>query len=269
MLRETRSDSHTLDKQVSAIPQMAPSSPLVRIQRYARVSAQRGIDASVGTALTNYQKFLVLSSCTVLISTGTPLNEAYAVVRICMGNDVTDEQCRRMLRGCQFMHKLVDNLYVGGWGVRAFELLLVCKRWSHFHGMAMTVDSRLGNRSPAYYGTIVHAFEAGLEFLSTELCTKSLVSDAETHSTNWTSIFAPSIISQIVGLEYVTRTLCVLPCLTVAVRAKSHRSWVIITPIFSALVSFLGNMRKEYTESIVHRLSSVSNVLQVYSSRGV
>ncbi|KAK0829122.1 hypothetical protein LTR03_016353 [Friedmanniomyces endolithicus] len=179
------SDLHTQDTSVCATSQVPTSSPLDRIQQYAQVTTQRGLSASVTMALANYRKFLVLSSCAVLISTRMPASEAYGVERICMWNDVTDGYCKSMLRGCQFMHKLVDNLYGSGWGVRAFELLLI---W---------------NRSPAYHSTVGHAFESGLEFLKNALCADELMANDETHSTNWTSIYAPSIIHEILGLEYV------------------------------------------------------------------
>lgn len=106
--------------------QTPDSNPISRVQHYARISVRREISASMATALANYQKFLVLSACAVLVGKGSPTDDVYQIVRICMGNDVTDVHCQRILRGCKFVHELMDNLYMGGWGLRAYELLLIC-----------------------------------------------------------------------------------------------------------------------------------------------
>ena len=107
--------------------QSQDSSPLVFAERYARISMQNEVAASVAMALANYQKFLVLSSCAVLVGTNTPAEDVYRIVRICMGNDASDKHCQRILRGCKFVNALLDRLYMGGWGLRAYELLLICK----------------------------------------------------------------------------------------------------------------------------------------------
>ncbi|KAK1082868.1 hypothetical protein LTR48_006690 [Friedmanniomyces endolithicus] len=157
------------------------SNPLARIEHYARISVQREITASVATALANYQIILVLSSCTVLRGTGTSSEEIYRLVRIRMGNDATDERRRKILRGCQFVHELMDSLYMGGWGLRAFELLLV---W---------------NKTPTFYCTVSEAYEASLTFLKANLCKDELTTNVETSPVDWTSIFAPKIIHNILG----------------------------------------------------------------------
>lgn len=110
----------------SSMGQIIHSNPISRIENYARISVQREISASMATALANYQKFLVLSACAVLVGRGSPTKDVYNIVRICMGNNVTDVHCQRILRGCKFLHELMDNLYMGGWGLRAYELLLIC-----------------------------------------------------------------------------------------------------------------------------------------------
>ena len=173
------------------------ASPLARIENYARVSMQREISASMATALANFQKFLVLSSCAVLLETGTTLEDAYRVVRICIGNDATNEHCRRILRGCQFVHELMDNLYMSGWGLRAFELLLICKLI--VPPIARHCSLRTGNKTPAFYCTVSYAYEAGLILLKSSLSKQELMVDVQPNRTDWTSIFPPKIIHNILG----------------------------------------------------------------------
>lgn len=174
------------------------ASPLARTENYARVSMEREISASVATALANFQKFLVLSSCAVLLGTGTPLEDAYKVVRICIGNNATNEHCRRILRGCHFVHELMDNLYMSGWGLRAFELLLICKLIvppiANDH-----CSLRTGNKTPAFYCTVSYAYEAGLNLLKSSLSKEELMVDVQANRTDWTSIFPPKIIHNILG----------------------------------------------------------------------
>lgn len=127
LLLDVGNKPRTVSPGDTSMAQVLRSSPLSRIEHYASVSVQKEITAAVATALANYQKFLVLSSCAVLVRIGTSTKEIYDIVRICMGNAVTDDHCKRILRACQFVHELMDTLYMGGWGLRAFELLLVCE----------------------------------------------------------------------------------------------------------------------------------------------
>lgn len=101
-----------------------------------------------------------------------------------------------------------------------------------FHeSTAVHTDCRPGNRSPAYHSTVGHAFESGLEFLKNALCADELMANDETHSTNWTSIYAPSIIHEILGLEYVNPSSSgKFILLIIVVSVKLQASWVTTTP---------------------------------------
>lgn len=192
------------------IPQPLYSSPLARIEYYARVSAEKEVTASVATALANYQIFLVLSSCAVLhrldddtrsrlpefdIST----EEIYRIVKICMGNDSSNEYCAKILRGCRFVHELMDNLYLGGWGLRAFELLLICSWNTKYWRKSCSTDEDSGNKTPAFYSTMSDAYSTSLALLQKNLCAKELTAGVAAPATDWTSIFAPKIVHDILG----------------------------------------------------------------------
>ncbi|KAI5366160.1 hypothetical protein Slin15195_G076850 [Septoria linicola] len=174
-VRETTMDNFSMSQS-----QALCQGSLERLAHYARVSVRNRTDASLATALANYQNFLVLSSCAVLIGTGTPKQEVYDVIKICMGNNVTELYCQRVLHGCQLVHELMDNLYMGGWGLRAFELLL------------------LWNRKLSFYSTIATNYTGGLGLLRAELSKPDLRAPVSVQET-WTSIFAPKIIQSILG----------------------------------------------------------------------
>lgn len=97
-----------------------------RVTEYARAAVQNCLDASAALMLANFQKFLVFCLCNVMRDTGSPLGDVYGIVRICLGN-VSDDYCCRVLRAAVYLNKLVDTLYMDGWGLRASELLLLCE----------------------------------------------------------------------------------------------------------------------------------------------
>jgi len=97
-----------------------------RVTEYARMAMQNCIDASAALMLANFQKFLVFCLCNVMRDTGSSLDDVYGIVRICLGK-VSDNHCYRVLRAAVYLNKLVDILYMDGWGLRASELLLLCK----------------------------------------------------------------------------------------------------------------------------------------------
>ncbi|KAF2212135.1 hypothetical protein CERZMDRAFT_98054 [Cercospora zeae-maydis SCOH1-5] len=163
------------------------SDPLERAEQYAQIVNMGALKASVAIALANLQKFFVLSTCAVLLSNDTQPSKVFDIVRICIGLGADEVNCRRMIRGCQFVHELMDNLYMGGWGLCAFELLLV---W---------------NRSPSYYLTISYAFPSGLQFMKSRLCTEELVGDVGETPPDWMSIFAPNLST--IFLAKVSRQL--------------------------------------------------------------
>lgn len=97
------------------------------VKAYARATATRARRASVALALANFQKFLVLSSCAVLLDSGVSIAGVFDAVRICTGTDATDNYCKRTLQTAKYLNSLIDTLDMNGWGHRASELLLVCE----------------------------------------------------------------------------------------------------------------------------------------------
>ena len=112
---------------------LAPSfeSSLVQhIALYARSASQHEEAADVLFRLANFQKFLVLSACSVVrvILPNIPDLEILHIVQICVGQH-SSEYSDRMLRVAVYLNTLIDILNVNGWDGRAAELVLLC---THF-----------------------------------------------------------------------------------------------------------------------------------------
>ena len=109
------------------ISQAETSDVLNYVRHYAQATTIRTMTASVVLVLANFQRFLVLSACAVLLEEDYPAVEIWDIARICIGDDVTDDYCSRVVRSAKYVNELIDNLYLRGWGYRSSELLLLCK----------------------------------------------------------------------------------------------------------------------------------------------
>lgn len=98
------------------------------LRNYARTTAMWWTRASTALALANFQKFLVISACAVLMEGETPIAEVFDIVRLCVGSDSSDAYCKRTITAAKYLNELVDTLNIHEWGHRAGELLLFCKR---------------------------------------------------------------------------------------------------------------------------------------------
>lgn len=96
---------------------------------YAETAANRAFTVECVLMLVNFQKFIVLCICAVLSQTGAPKAALVDITRICFGN-VSEEYALRLWRTAVFLNQLVDGLGFRGWGNRASELLLICKKTS-------------------------------------------------------------------------------------------------------------------------------------------
>lgn len=103
-------------------------SPLERLKAYAQVAAQRHARACATLRFARFSQFLVLSACLVLLKNGAPEEEVLEVVRICVGNDITDRYCMDILGVVRFLNRIIDTLDAHGWSDRASELLLICEK---------------------------------------------------------------------------------------------------------------------------------------------
>ena len=102
------------------------SGLLARVAAYAHTAIRRETTATAAIMLANFQKLLVLSSCAVLNQTGSPKEDVFDIVKICIG-PVGDRYCRQTLRTAVYLNQLVDMLSSHGWGERASDLLLICE----------------------------------------------------------------------------------------------------------------------------------------------
>jgi hypothetical protein len=98
------------------------------LETYARTTAIRWRLALTALALANFQKFLVISACAVLMEGTTPITKVYDIVRICIGKDSSDGHCKRTITTARYLNVLIDTLNIHQWGHRAGELLLICKQ---------------------------------------------------------------------------------------------------------------------------------------------
>ncbi|KAK4551737.1 hypothetical protein LTR86_010930 [Recurvomyces mirabilis] len=61
------------------------------------------------------------------------------------------------------------------------------------------LTAKPGNKTPTFYCTVSDAYEASLTFLKANLCKDELTTNVQTSPVDWTSIFAPKIIHNILG----------------------------------------------------------------------
>lgn len=71
------------------------------LRNYARTTAMRWTLASTALALANFQKFLVISACAVLMEGETPIAEVFDIVRVCVGSDSSDAYCKRTIKAAK------------------------------------------------------------------------------------------------------------------------------------------------------------------------
>lgn len=102
------------------------SGRLDQIKRYATATMQKQMSAGVALALADFQMFLVLSSCAVLLEAGDAPADIFEIVRICIGRDTSERRCKNILKACRYLNRLADSLYMRGWGLRAGEAILLC-----------------------------------------------------------------------------------------------------------------------------------------------
>lgn len=137
------------------------------LTRFAHDSADRESKAIVALALANFQKFLVLSACAVLLEGDHSPSEVFNVVRICVGSGVSEDYCKRSVKASKYINQLVDTLQFNGWGDRASELLLLCKTFNLCHSRDLSLA---GNRPPSYYYALSRSADSSLEYLRSMLC---------------------------------------------------------------------------------------------------
>lgn len=122
------------------------SGLLARVAAYAHTAIRRETTATAAIMLANFQKFLILSTCAVLNQTGSPKEDVFDIVKICIG-PVGDRYCRQTLRTAVYLNQLVDMLSSHGWGERASDLLLICECLRRAYFMqahyAQGIDHRL------------------------------------------------------------------------------------------------------------------------------
>lgn len=125
---------HLLDTEHELVEPQGPKVPdgisvtgrLNQIRFYAQATAQKHLRAGVALALANFQMFLVISSCAVLLEIGDPSADIFEIVRICIGRDASIQRCRDIMKASTFLNRLADTLYMKGWGLRAVEAILLC-----------------------------------------------------------------------------------------------------------------------------------------------
>lgn len=111
---------------LEAVDATSCSGRLDQIKRYATATMQKQMSAGVALALADFQMFLVLSSCAVLLEAGDAPADIFEIVRICIGRDTSERRCKNILKACRYLNRLADSLYMRGWGLRAGEAILLC-----------------------------------------------------------------------------------------------------------------------------------------------
>ncbi|KAK5150347.1 hypothetical protein LTS14_010186 [Recurvomyces mirabilis] len=157
----------TVERDMSAVGKSAvprQGDVLSYVRHYAQATATRSMAASIALTLANFQKFLVLSACAVLLEE----------------EEVSPAEVLTVAK--LSVNELIDKLNLHGWGYRSSELLLV---W---------------NRTPAFYFLLMSSSRSALEYIVQKL-TQEAFSGHTMSSRPWTPIFVPSIVNHILGYK--------------------------------------------------------------------
>lgn len=170
-----------------------------RLEAYAHAAVRRNSKASLALMLANFQKFLLLSSCAVLYHAEVSKEKIYQVLRICLG-DITERYCVHILRTVKYINQLIDALNAHGWKDRASELYLICQIIHHRTKRRFT-DQVAGNEPPSWYSSMASSPRKSLQYLKERLSTTDFTAQIE-QSQDWTPLFIPSLVHQILGKKY-------------------------------------------------------------------
>lgn len=98
-----------------------------RVMELAQLAAKKAVDATVSLMISRFQKFVVLSACRVLRQTRKITStDCKTVAMLCLGKNIGDKYCRRIMNTVLFLNRLIDSLGARGWTRRAAELVLLC-----------------------------------------------------------------------------------------------------------------------------------------------
>ena len=74
----------------------------------------------------NFQHFILVCLCNVLLSQGIPHKEIVKTLQICI-SDTSRENMIRYLKGAIWVNRLMCDLFFTDWGYRAVDLIPICK----------------------------------------------------------------------------------------------------------------------------------------------
>ncbi|KAM0714518.1 hypothetical protein Q7P37_009814 [Cladosporium fusiforme] len=180
------------------------------VRTYAQTTAMRWTLATTALALANFQKFLVLSACAVLLESEVSIAKVWNTVRICLGGNLSDDHCKRSVAAARYLNVLIDTLNIHKWGHRASELLL------------------LWNRAPTYYYHLCCSRERSIEYLKWQLCSDAFT-DTPAETSHWTPIFIPSLVQHILGktvsIERISQVLGYQKAHMLAIRKNAWEAY--------------------------------------------
>lgn len=73
----------------------------------------------------NFQNFLLVCLCRVLLAKDFPQNSIVEILQICV-SDTGDVTIGRYLQGAKWINKLLNRLFFTDWGYRAVDLMAIC-----------------------------------------------------------------------------------------------------------------------------------------------
>ena len=157
---------------------------------YAQNSADRELSTQFALMLVNFQKFLLICVCVVLLEIGLPEERVNDVMIICFGN-CQRKYLRSLRRTAVWMNRLVDHLSIRGWKDRAGELFLLCEIW--FQKFVASTNRAVGNRPPSYYVHSASSAQESLDYLTTALSAEAYFENVEIRH-GWTALVIPTLI---------------------------------------------------------------------------
>jgi hypothetical protein len=95
-------------------------------RKYAFHTLSYRTDTLLACRIQNFQRFIFVSYCAVLIDLEAKHDEVHDIMRICV-SDTSSKNLDRYISGARLINKWMDILLRRGWGFRSWEVFLFCQ----------------------------------------------------------------------------------------------------------------------------------------------
>lgn len=162
-----------------------------RAKAYAELYISRNHSAKTTLRLINFQKFVFVSLCVVILDQGASKARVYDLLRLVLGSSCDEVFLVRVLRAVTHVNGIVDETNCKWEDNRTAELLLICEHVIESL-KAIANGSRIGNKSSTYYVPFAE-YPKSRAFLCAALANDQY-KKGFTPRHQWTHFFIPSLL---------------------------------------------------------------------------